>query len=131
MDNAAKYSKKTARWRKKCRVQWDAPGFFDRLKFVVHSHPVGADGLAESGDRLVAGIHLVLLQRFQTFKLADQYGVVVPRAHIPGHLAFQKLGDHTLEGGKAALKLLLLGLGAGTEFPHYNMSDHLSLSSLL
>lgn len=62
------------------------------LHFVVYSHAVGADGLADIAHGDMAGIDLVGVQVIHRLKLGDEHGVVVVLADVARDLALLNCG---------------------------------------
>ena len=72
----------------------------------------------------MAGIDLVGVQIVHALKLGHEHGVVVALADVSCDLALFQLRDHAVERGELREKLVGLLLGAFTELPHDDMTDH-------
>ena len=75
------------------------------------------------------------LQRAETstclhgLKEGDEHRVVIPRRLVDADLLLPDLGDHAVQPPQALQEPRLLRLGAGAEFPHHYVFNHVCLFS--
>ena len=95
---------------------------FLSLHFVVYSHAVGADGLADIAHGDMAGIDLVGVQVIHRLKLGDEHGVVVVLADVARDLALFELRDHAVERGELRQKLFSSARARSSIFRYSSLS---------